>query len=105
MSKPYGSDSQIFTFGVHGTANEPKHVKAVTEAIAVEVNQTTKGAHFHDTGFSWNPPGGIRLPPKGTSHLAHDDTDREVASKRLASHVLAQIDKQIDLKLSIRTNP
>lgn len=114
MSDPYGKDAQIFTFGVHGTNNTPDNVREVTRRISSAVGETTNGANLWDNGFDWRArtetvmrsqydPSGIYIgevpttqPVAGTSHQMNGTNDREIASGRLAAHVLQQVDNAIE---------
>jgi hypothetical protein len=109
MSDPYSKDAQIFTFGVHGTNNTPDNVREVTSRISAAVGRTTSGANLWDNGFDWqaryqevksyDPIDGHTTtlqPVRGTSHQTNGTGDREIASERLASHVLQQVDKAIE---------
>lgn len=109
MSDPYSRDAQIFTFGVHGTNNTPENVREVSRRISAELGTTTSGANLWDNGFDWraqhrqveyiDPYGGTsvsRVPVAGTAHQMNSTNDREIASERLAAHVLQQVDKAIE---------
>jgi hypothetical protein len=110
MSQPYGKDAQIFTFGVHGTENTPKDVEKVTQRISAAIGKTTDGANLWDNGFDWRGRTEVKPtydvvsgtvkpgehPVAGTAHLRNGTEDREIASKRLATHVLNQVDKAIE---------
>lgn len=114
MSDPYSKDGQIFTFGVHGTINTPDNVREVTQRISAAVGETTNGANLWDNGFDWRArtetvmrpqfdPQGIYIgdapvsqPVAGTAHQMNGTNDREIASQRLASHVLNQVDNAIE---------
>jgi hypothetical protein len=114
MSDPYSRDAQIFTFGVHGTNNTPDNVREVTQRISTAVGQTTNGANLWDNGFDWrartetvmrpqfDPYGNYigevptSQPVAGTSHQMNGTNDREIASQRLAAHVLQQVDNAIE---------
>ena len=113
MSDPYSKDAQIFTFGVHGTINTPDNVREVTQRISAAVGTTTNGANLWDNGFDWrarhttqtvteyDPMYGqierqVTRPVPGTAHQMNGTNDREIASERLAAHVLQQVDKAIE---------
>jgi hypothetical protein len=114
MSDPYSKDGQIFTFGVHGTNNTPDNVRQVTQRISAAVGETTNGANLWDNGFDWrarnetvmrpqfDPYGNYigevptSQPVAGTSHQMNGTNDREIASGRLAAHVLQQVDNAIE---------
>jgi len=114
MSDPYSKDGQIFTFGVHGTINTPDNVREVTRRISEAVGKTTDGANLWDNGFDWRArtetvmrpqfdPSGIYIGDApvsqavaGTAHQMNGTEDRQIASQRLAAHVLQQVDNAID---------
>ena len=113
MSDPYSKDGQIFTFGVHGTTNTPDNVREVSRRISAELGTTTSGANLWDNGFDWraqhtaqmvrdyDPVYGsierpVNVPVAGTAHQMNGTDDREIASGRLAAHVLQQVDKAIE---------
>jgi hypothetical protein len=77
---PYGKGSQIATFSVHGTNNEPKEMRNVTTLIhnSTVANNPT-GKDIYDTNFKWNAP------------LDNNDNHREVAARRLTNHVVDNI--------------
>jgi hypothetical protein len=103
MSKPYSNETQIFTFGVHGTVNNPSHIREVVQDISTGVGRTTKGANLWDNGFSWESNG---FPfREGTSHGFNQNTDRTLAADRYAKHVLQQIDKAMDNGTMSRDKP
>jgi hypothetical protein len=104
-SRPYSKDAQIFTFGVHGTNNDPSNVREVAGRISTAVGQTTNGANLFDNGFSWNPPGALPPYPAGTSHSVNQVTDREIASERLSNHVLRQVDRALEAGTLDRDKP
>jgi hypothetical protein len=81
----------------------------VTSRISAAVGRTTDGANLWDNGFDWrarheqvqtyDPVYGQTTaiqPVRGTSHQMNGTGDREIASERLASHVLQQVDKAIE---------
>jgi hypothetical protein len=98
MSKPYSNDAQIFTFGIHGTNNDPSNVREVAGRISVAVGETTDGANLFDNGFSWKAQytPGRNHPVAGTAYTTNGTSDREIASQRFAAHVLQQVDKAIE---------
>lgn len=118
MSAPYSNDAQIFTFGVHGTNNTPDNIREVSRRISAEVGTTTSGANLWDNGFDWRAQHTthtyrdeygleqqVRVPVAGTAHTMNQTSDREIASQRLASHVLQQIDNAIERGTLDRTKP
>lgn len=105
MSKPYTNDAQIFTFGVHGTNNDPSNVREVARRISAAVGRTTDGANLFDNGFSWNPPSAFPPYPAGSSHTGNQVTDRQIASERLTNHVLGQVDRALDAGTLDRSKP
>lgn len=118
MSSPYSSDAQIFTFGVHGTNNTPDNVREVSRRISAEVGATTSGANLWDNGFDWRAQHTnhtyqdeygreqvVRVPVAGTSHTMNGTNDRQIASQRLADHVLQQVDKAIEAGTLDRSKP
>ncbi len=113
MSDPYSKDAQIFTFGVHGTNNTPDNVRDVTRRISAQVGTTTEGANLWDNGFDWRArhttqtvdtydpvygsvPVMVTTPVPGTAHQMNGTNDREIASERLAAHVLQQVDNAVE---------
>ena len=118
MSRPYSSDAQIFTFGVHGTMNEPSHVAEVTRKVSAAVGETTSGANLYDNGFSWKAqhktveyqdeygvPRNMQVPVAGTSHMTNGTGDREIAAERLTNHVLRQVDRAMEAGTLDRDKP
>ncbi len=118
MSRPYSNDAQIFTFGVHGTINEPSNVANVTQRVSAAVGQTTTGANLYDSGFSWvakhnfvdttdgvGNPTVIMRPVAGTAHLTHGTGDREIAAGNLTTYVLKQVDHAIEAGTLDRNKP
>jgi hypothetical protein len=77
---PYGKGSQIATFSIHGTNNEPKEVRDVATQIhnSTVANNPT-GKDIYDTRFKWNAP------------LENNDSHREVAARQLTNHVVGNI--------------
>jgi hypothetical protein len=83
-AKPYGTGTQIFVFGIHGTENGPGNVYPVTKAIAEALDKTTSGKVLYNSNFKW------------TGTLVNEEyVFRQGASWSLASHVLSGIDKAI----------
>jgi hypothetical protein len=78
--EPYGKGSQIATFSIHGTNNDPKEMRNVTTLIhnSTVANNPT-GKDIYDTYFKWNAP------------LDNNDNHREVAARRLTNHVVDNI--------------
>ena len=107
MSDPYSKDAQIFTFGIHGTNNDPGNVREVARRISVAVGETTDGANLFDNGFSWQAQftSGRNHPVPGTAYTTNSTSDREIASERLAAHVLQQVDKAIERGTLDRDKP
>ncbi len=118
MSRPYSNDAQIFTFGVHGTMNEPGNVAEVTRRVSAAVGETTSGANLYDNGFSWKAqhktveyqdeygvPRNMQVPVAGTSHMTNGTGDREIAAERLTNHVLRQVDRAMEAGTLDRDKP
>lgn len=84
--RPYGADAQIYTFGIHGTENNPSNVKNITNIIRQELDYTTKGASLADSSFDWT----------SRSHLTHRTPQREEASWDLTKHVVGKIKEAIN---------
>ena len=57
--RPYGTDAQIYTFGVHGTNNGPSNVTNITNMIRGQLDQTTKGPCLADSTFDWTNNSGL----------------------------------------------
>lgn len=118
MSRPYSNDAQIFTFGVHGTMNEPGNVAEVTRRVSAAVGETTAGANLYDNGFSWKAkyntveyqdeygiPRKMETPVAGTAHVTNGTGDREIAAERLTSYVLRQVDRAMEAGTLDRDKP
>jgi hypothetical protein len=118
MSRPYGNDAQIFTFGVHGTNNDSGNVSEVTRRISAAVGETTGGANLYDNGFSWKAkfqtfeytdeygiPRQTQVPERGTAHTTNGTGDREIAAERLTNHVLRQVDRALEAGTLDRDKP
>lgn len=118
MSRPYSNDAQIFTFGVHGTNNEPGNVSEVTRRVSAAVGETTTGANLYDNGFSWKAqfrtveytdengfPKQVQTPVAGTSYTGNGTGDREIAAERLTNHVLRQVDRALEAGTLDRDKP
>jgi hypothetical protein len=118
MSRPYSNDAQIFTFGVHGTNNEPGNVREVTRRISAAVGETTSGANLYDNGFSWKAqfrtidytdenglPRQAQSPVAGTSYTGNGTGDRQIAAERLTNHVLRQVDRALEAGTLDRDKP
>jgi hypothetical protein len=84
-AKPYGDDTQIFVFGVHGTNNGPSDIAAATKTIANELSNATTGHVYHDSRFSW----------QGLNHALNSEKERMLASWNLKKHVLDTIDDNL----------
>ena len=119
MSRPYDSDAQIFTFGVHGTLNTRDDVRGVAGDVSVAVGRTTNGANLFDNGFDWRARERVvefwdedlgrnrqlRTSEPGTAHQTNNEQDRGIASQRLAAHVLQQVDNAIERGTLDRDKP
>jgi hypothetical protein len=111
MSRLYGPETQYFTFGVHGTNNEPSNVRNLAAAVSAAAgNANGPGVpNLFDNGFSWksqshiedryDPATGLTkpvlTPVKGTAHLGNNEEDRGIAADKLANHVLGQIKRAV----------
>jgi hypothetical protein len=97
QARPYGEGTQILVVGIHGTNNGPGNVAGVTETIANALNNTTSGRVLHNSGFDWQAPDRWNASNEdraGTAHTGNNRNDRDIASKRLAQHVLGMVDEQ-----------
>jgi hypothetical protein len=94
-SRPYSKDAQIFTFGVHGTNNDPSNVREVAGRISVAVGETTDGANLFDNGFSW----------QNRSGTTNGTREREASSTDLSGHVLRQVDRALEAGTLDRDKP
>lgn len=118
MVRPYSNDAQIFTFGVHGTMNEPGNIAEVTRRVSGAVGETTSGNNLYDNGFSWKAqyltieyqdenglPKKTQTPVPGTSYMGNGTGDREIAAERLSNHVLRQVDRAMEAGTLERDKP
>jgi hypothetical protein len=100
QSRPYSTDTQILVIGVHGTKNTPDNVTNITNTIGAGLQSTTNGPVLVNSNFDWRErtqvintsDGPVTVPVPGTAHLGNGTNDRNIASKRLAEHVLANVD-------------
>jgi hypothetical protein len=93
-SRPYGDGTQILVIGVHGTSNTPQNITNVTSAIATGLAGTTTGRVLHNSGFDWSASDRWGADNTGRSAPENQQSDRGIAARRLATHVLSIVDEQ-----------
>ena len=77
MARQYGRDVQHIVFGLHGTANNPGHVRPLTEKVGTALSNTPNSGTTIDTTFDWSKRAGFLNQPGG----------REQEGDRFAQHV------------------
>jgi hypothetical protein len=77
VARQYGRDVQHIVFGIHGTANNPGHVRPLTEQIGSALSNTPNSGTNIDTSFDWSKNAGFLNQPGG----------REKEGDRFAAHV------------------
>jgi hypothetical protein len=77
MARQYGRDVQHVVFGLHGTVNNPGHVRPLTEKVASALSNTPNSGTTVDTSFDWSKRAGFFNQPGG----------REKEGDKFAQHV------------------